>query len=353
MKKVLLSRYLVLSGLAVMSSLSQSASASHSIEFGKGSAFPVEVTLNKAEVVARYNLSTDATGEITKSQDGHKALFDVTVSFFKDKVKFDFYGSTGAAFKSSGNTFGSGVPGEEVLDYHLRRMSMTLSPAQGLDISVGSLGPSYGAGTENSYLDADGYIMGYRAKAKIENSTLVVTGGYLGDLKNPSVFDRTDRMGDLNYLQLVLTQAIGKLIVTSLEYNKIDGDDYLRGAVKIQLSQWVKLLDSLVVEDMVKMTGDEANLLAATLKSKFKNILGNILPGRDLEVALTYAYMTEDMKLPVGDKVFDGQSVRVKISLPNLIQFGKVANLGIFADYVQDIEDLDRINFESGLALTF
>jgi hypothetical protein len=353
MIQTLKNQFLAISGLVMITSLSQSAFAAHSIEFGKDSAFPVEITLNKAEVIARYNLSTDLAGEITKSQDGHRAVFDVTVSFFKDKVRFDFYGSTGATFKSSGNTFGSGTPGEEVLDYKLRRMSMTLSPGKGLDVSFGGLAPSYGAGTENSYLDGDGYIMGYRAKAKIENSTLVVTGGYLGDLKEPSVFDRMDRMGDLNYLQVLLTQAIGQLIVTSLDYNHVDGDSYLRGAVKIQLSQWVKFLDSLVVEDMVKMTGDEANLLAATLKSKFKDIFGERLPGRDLEIALTYAYMTDEVKLPVGDKIFDGHSVRVKISLPNLVKFGKVASMGIYADYVQDVADLDRLAFESGLLLSF
>jgi hypothetical protein len=339
--------------LCLLSSTTATRAESRPIlEFASDTDYPVEIKLNGGEIITRYQLSTNDGGDIVNNTDQERVVFDVTVSFFKGKVRFDFTGTSGSTFAGSFGSTGLGSS-DPNLAFYLRRLSMTLTPKSGLELSLGSLTPEFGAGTENSYLDADGYIMGYRARASILKGQLVVTGGYLGDFKDPSVFNRLDRLDDFNYLQIVLTQTIGELVRASLEYNQIDGQNYARGALNFDVSKWAKFLDSILTEDMIRLSSENpANLLAVTLSKRFKDVFGGALPGRDLQTSLTYAFMTENLDLPIGDHVFEGHSVRLRLAIPNLVKFGSTS-LGLFTDYTQSFSDFDHFRAEAGLILKF
>ena len=103
--RALLSAGAVFSALLIPLSLqSVRADGRPMIEIGDDTSFPIEIKLNNGEVVTRYQLSTDDGGDIVNNTDQERVVFDVTVSFFKGKVRFDFMGSTGSSFAGS---FGS------------------------------------------------------------------------------------------------------------------------------------------------------------------------------------------------------------------------------------------------------
>src|SRR5690606_12122643 len=124
--------------------------------------------------------------------------------------------------------------------------------------------------------------------------------GFVGDFEEPSVFQRVDRLDQFNYFQAVLTRSIGELIQGSLEYSSIDEDDFVRGALKLDLSEWTSLLDALVLEDMTSIDRSDAlNVFAAKLQSRFR-----IVGEQDLKLDASYTHRTEGIEFPLGDKVF-------------------------------------------------
>lgn len=341
--------------IIAVSCLSVSAMAAEpkQLTFNDDGALPVSVVLNKGEIATRYQLSTNENGDVTKRTEQEKALLDVTIGFFKgNRVRIDLVGMTGSSFGGSFDSFGTGVGSKQDFAFHLRRVSITYTPKKGYEITTGSMAPEYGAGSEAAYLDNDGYIMGYRAKAKLtEDSQLVITSGYLGSFKNPNVFDRTGDFANINYVQAVLNQTINQLIRTSVEVDSIDGDAYLRGALKLKMDQWVKFLDTLVVEDLTRVTGGSAYAILMTLNAKFKALLGE---GRDLTVALTLASQQGDLNLLIGDHTFaKTTSARIRVMAPKLIEKKGVASGALFVDFVESLEDLEKIRAEIGMIVSF
>ena len=156
-------------------------------------------------------------------------------------------------------------------------------------------------------------------------------------------------MDDFNFVQAVYTRAIGEVIRASVEYDHIDKGDYARAAIKIDLGQWTNLLDSVVFEDMVGMSSDQGiNVFATKLTKRFAKAVA----GKDLVVDARYLYRTDGIDLPIGDKVFVGQSLRFTTTIPNIYSWKKI-KLGMYADFIQSLDDFDRIRAELGLALKF
>ena len=209
--------------------------------------------------------------------------------------------------------------------------------------------PEYGAGTENTTFDNDGYIMGYRAAVSIEKGELVVTGGFVGDLKKPDVFARFNRMDDFNFLQAVYTRAIGDTVKASLDYDYLDGGNYARGAIKVDLKKWTKLLDAVLFEDMIgTKDSDISQVFATKLSKRFKNVFGE----KGISIDASYVYRTDDFNVPIGDKIYKGQQVRFQCALTDVYKT-KTSTLTLFTDYIQSLSDLDLVRFETGLTYKF
>lgn len=312
---------------------------------------PVSIKLNDGQLALRYRLQTDGNGVLTHNVLQQLALFDVTIAFFKNRVCIDLRGTTGGTFESPWGNTGIGT-GDVNLAFYLRRMSLTLNATSGLEVTVGSMAPSFGAGSENSYLDQDGYVMGYRARVAFDKGDLVVTGGYVGDYDDPNVFTRLKRLGEFNYAQVILTRALGEIVRASLDYTYLNGDHYARGAMQLDVSRWVKFLDTITIEDMLKVSsaGREAvsNILAVRLSKRFQDLFA----GREMQAVLTYTYRTEAMDIPIGDKIFMGHGVRLNVLLPNLVA-GARGKLGVYLDYIQSFTDFTRLRAELGLIFRF
>ena len=317
------------------------------------------VTLNEAKVETRYRYQTDKMGNEVANLFEHRALFDVTVSFFEDKVRIDLQGATGGSFSSTWGESGGDSASSDApdLNFYLRRLSITLAPTKGIELTGGSFGPQLGAGSDSTYLSKEGYIMGYRAKVSYDKGYVVVTGGYVGDFNNPNVFDRFERLtktDEFNYLQVLIHHQINQMVQGSLDYTRLNGEDYVRGALKISVAKWTKFIDSITVEGIARLknediAGDEvAKAIAVTLKKKFENLLA----GRNLEVALTYLYQDGDMKMPMSEYNMEGNSLRLRFACDNLVDF-KWGSVTAYIDMTQNLDDLDEQRIEGGIGLVF
>ncbi len=310
---------------------------------------PVTVTLEDGRTAVRYLMKESATGATTADTMQELIVLDVIVHFFKDKARLELQGGTGGAFEVSWDNSGIGTPTTMSKDFNLRRVALTINAARNIDLTVGSMAPEYGAGTENSTFDNDAYIMGYRAKAKIEKGTLVVTGGFVGDYKNPNVFNRFGRMDEFNFVQAMYTRAIADAIQGSIEYDRLDKVDFARGAVKFDLKKWTSILDAVVFEDMKSLDNETAqNTFATKITKRFKSLF----LGQDVQFDAYYVYKSDRFDIITADKTFKGRQLRFTMTLPDLLKTKKT-KLVLFADYVQSIDDLDMKRAEAGLTYKF
>ena len=318
------------------------------VGIGGGDTPPILVRLNNGQLAARYRLQDGADGALLFNDLQHMVLLDVTVSFFEGKVRLDFQAGSGASFGAGWGNTGVGEH-DANLDFGFRRLSITLVPKEGMEFSIGSLAPEFGAGSEDSSFDMNGYITGYRAKVTVLDGELVVTTGNI-NLNDPNVFDRFGDRDDINYLQVAITQAIGEIVRGTLEYSQYEGEHYARAALRFDVSKWTKFLDAITIEDMARLSSDHpGNALAVTLSKRFKDLLA----GRDLSVGLSYLFRTGMTDYPLGEYAFDGHSLRVKVGVPDLIDLGNKAKFGLFVNFVQSLSDFDEFRAEVGFAIRF
>ena len=309
---------------------------------------PVVVELNKGKLALRYRLQTDEFGDLSHNTLQDQVLFDISIGFLQNQVKINFTLASGGKFTGGWGDLGLGSH-DPALEIYLKRLTLTLNPTEGLSLSVGSMAPEYGAGSENSYFDKDGSIMGYRAKVAIHNGELVVTGGFVGDYENPNVFNRMHYLGEVNYVQMILTQAIGEIVKASVDYTNHDQTNYLRAAVQFKVDKWVNFLDSITLEDLVALSRDDLkNVFAVKLSKKFKSLIA----GKDLKAGLVYAFNPNDIEMLIGDKIVDGHSIRVQLAIPNIIKT-KSASYGVFFDVLESLTDLRQVRAELGLMIKF
>ena len=105
-------------------------------------------------------------------------------------------------------------------------------------VQAGSLYINRGQSTEATTYDNDGYVMGERTSLKrgdlIGLDEVSVTTGYLGDLNTPSVFSRTGRMLDQNYLQVLVMRTVGSRLAVSADYSRVAGRATWRQALALR-----------------------------------------------------------------------------------------------------------------------
>lgn len=310
------------------------------------------VTINKAAVDFRYRIDdSQLADQLQRMQSS--GIMDVTVSVFEDKVALNIAATTGSGFGSTFDDTGL-LDGEEDLNLNIRRLSIVLKPNNKVEVEVGSMAVDNGMGSENTGIEESGYIMGYRAKVKFEKGELVVTGGFLGDFNNPNVFDRDTNLwdtDDFNYVSAMFNHQIGKIITASIGATIYDDDNYFHGAMKLDTRQWISFLDSVSVEGTVMDSDDHEDLKAiygVTLAKRFENAIGT----KDLELALSYLHADEGLRLPRGSRALDGDSVDVRVKLPNLVE-ARHYTIGLYAGYTHSLEDTEQSRFEAGVSINF
>lgn len=338
--------------LAVYPLLAATANAADQTIFELGSASEpdVRMSIDQAEVASRYQIVTDQNGNAINKDIQDRVLLGVKVSFFNNRVRIEMQSLSGGTFAAAFNRTGM-ITGEGRFDFNIRRLFLTAVPLQGVEVSLGSLGPEFGAGSENSNLDNDGYIVGYRARVEIKDGSIVVTTGYLGDFQNPNAFDRFHRLDELNYVQALVNYQLMQYVRASLEFDRVGSANYVRPALTIGISQWTQFADSLMVEALFPLhDGQDAKAVSAGISKRVKDVFGSLLPNRELLISANYQFARLQAALPFGDHVFLGNSMRFQVRLAKLFSFPG-GDLDSFIDYVQSLDTTKRHRLELGLAL--
>jgi hypothetical protein len=134
----------------------------------------------------------------------------------------------------------------------VRHLYFQAKPVKGLEFSYGSLPIAKGVGSEATSYDDDGYVMGGRISVKRPKQfwfdEMSVTYGYLGDIFEPNLFRRLDRVKTSNYHQFLLRKKFnnGKIDV-STDYTFQNGTDTMREAAVFDVKK-TKVLDTIRVE---------------------------------------------------------------------------------------------------------
>lgn len=319
--------------------------------------------LHDLSVTTRYRMQSDRDAENTQRLQ-LKINLDMSLLFFKEKVQVNFQGGTGARFGSAWSDTGIGDADRD-LDLALRRLSVTFEPADVFGVEIGSMAPLAGVGTDNTSLDSDGWITGYRARVTISDAEITMTGGYLGDFSQPNVFARLDRMDELNYFQVQLQNKLSEILSASLDYQYFgeepDGptedSSLIRGAIKLDVAKWTTLLDSLKGEyglGLGEQESDSYGLFAVTGQKNFSSV--ESLGGRPAKISVSYLHRTDDvaeLPIPIEDKGFAGSSYRLQASILDLFNGRGRGKWSTKVDWTQSLEDCDEWRCEVSLGWEF
>ena len=135
--------------------------------------------------------------------------------------------------------------------FYVRRLSLDISPIEGLQAQYGSLDIDRGVSTEMTSYDNDGYIAGERISIKrpknIFADEISVTYAYIGDIYTPNFFERADRLKQNNYDQFLVRKKFLKRADTSFDYTYQDTWGIYRAATLVDTHE-THVFDSIRVE---------------------------------------------------------------------------------------------------------
>jgi hypothetical protein len=190
-----------------------------------------------ASVSTRFRHVESLMGVTTASNQQHQIAI-------KGDLRLDAAGTlTLHAGLFSGDTFtggwnntgpGTGVAQSRVF---LKRLYFEAKTLRGIEVQAGGLEFARGESTELTSYDYDGYLVGERLAIRRADRVFLdevtVTYGFVGDLRQPSVFARLPRLGRANYHQFELAKQAGKRLRISGDYTSESGIDTLREAVTL------------------------------------------------------------------------------------------------------------------------
>lgn len=142
----------------------------------------------------------------------------------------------GDSFVASWNPRGLG--GGSSNRVFLKQLFVTAKPRNGVEFQYGALPIARGESSEITSYDNDGYLTGQR----LTLSDLTITAAYLGDFNTPSVTRRWQRLGEINYRQLLVKRRLTDRLTASAEFTDADGERTFRQALAIRPSAGVELI---------------------------------------------------------------------------------------------------------------
>jgi hypothetical protein len=237
-------------------------------------------------------------------------IYQVQYQFFaRGKLKFDSRGhyyagfrlSTGDVFSHSWNGTGAG-DGSFATNVYLKELYVSASPSKSIEIQFGGI--NRGESTEITSYSNNGYLMGQRVAVrrpdKLFFDEVSATGAYLGDPEKPGVFQRTHRLGRMNYHQFQVSKRIHEQISFSADYTFRDGIETLRQALKLYFFKR-SFLDSILFENYQRVDWHPAWGCAVTAqKALVRRVL---LTGGFVDIDGSFTDWNAD-KLGRGKRVF-------------------------------------------------
>src|SRR5262249_48123066 len=148
-------------------------------------------------------------GKVTLRDEFYKISTRVQVNLLGEGTTYlQARGESGRAFNASYDFTGLGLH-DRFWSFNLKSLYLGQKIGRHLEAQAGGIEYDWGAGTEATYSDNDGWLEGYRLRYTGSGRWLPgkvsVTVGFVGDFLQPNAFARLRRMGDENYVQLLAT----------------------------------------------------------------------------------------------------------------------------------------------------
>lgn len=217
---------------------------------------------------SRYRWVKASDGRLMSSTVQWQPQVRARVLFDRDRRYSLHVGAfSGSQFISGWNNTGAGI-GQFAGDFNVKQLFVSAAPIDGLELQAGGLYMLRGQSTEVTSYDNDAYIVGERVSWRPSRGPLTevsATAGYIGDYREPNVFERLDRINDWNYGQLLIGWRMGDRIQASAEYTHEDGRDILRQGVSLRLPATAGWLRAVRLEAYERVSPDTAVGVNATV----------------------------------------------------------------------------------------
>lgn len=226
------------------------------------------IDLQHVHLSSRYRWIEASDGRLMSSTVQWQPQIRARALFDRDKKYSLHVGAfSGSQFISGWNNTGGGV-GPFTGDFNVKQLFVAAQPVASLELQAGGLYILRGESTEVTTYDNDAYIVGERVSWRPTVGPLAevsATAGYIGDFREPSVFDRLHRMNEWNYGQLLVGARLGPNIRVSADYTYEDGRDILRQGLTVRMPSSVKVLSALKLDVYERVDPEPAqgfNLIA-------------------------------------------------------------------------------------------
>jgi len=234
-----------------------------------------------ADGFTRFRYMDKAEKKVTDRDLQYKISTRVQVDLIGDGTTYiQGRGESGRSFTSSFDYSSIGM-NKGYWSFNLKSLFVGQKIGNHLEAQAGGIEYDWGAGTEATYADYDGWLEGYRLRYSGEGkgwmpNRIGVTVGYVGDFTRPNVFARFDRMTDENYIQVLAYKKLGTRDV-SAEFDSIESVRYTRAALRWQKLPLV-VADELSVEAIGRVSDTDRLGWSSSL---FKTIdhKGRVRPG--------------------------------------------------------------------------
>lgn len=246
----------------------------------------------------------------------------------KGRIYFQSRIESGSAFNSSWPNTGAGRARRQwVVNAKSLFWGLKFSPHA--EMQVGGIEFDRGAGTEATYADNDGFLVGYRMRLEGKGQGWLpgkfsVTVGHVGDFKKPNFFSRIDRMGEANYVQVLAQKDFGegRNRTASAEFDSIAGIQFLRGAMR-----WKKLptrvLDDAQVEAIARTSDNPSFGWSARLGRRIDQ-------GGRVRAGVIYSYIPTGVFDKNGKQVMlNGDAIVLGRRLGGVLRFAPFKNFTV------------------------
>ena len=209
------------------------------------------LTLDTASISTRFRHIGNFLGATTASNQQYQVALKGAFSV-DEGGRFTLHAGvfTGNIFTGGWNNGGPGT-GDGQSNLFLKQLYMGAKPVAGVELQYGGIEFARGESSEITSYDFDGYLVGGRLIIQRPKSAffdqISVTYGYVGDLTQPNVLRRLDRLNQSNYHQFLLTKHVGGWLRISGDYTVDNRVETFRQAVTLRARE-IRFADSLHFE---------------------------------------------------------------------------------------------------------
>jgi len=207
--------------------------------------------LQAASIATLYLFVKNGRGVTTANQQQYQVAI-------RGRFKFDAKGRfsinaglyTGPNFVAGSNNTGLGLAGAQS-NLYLKHLYLSARPLAGIEFQYGSLDIWHDESTDITGYAYNGYVAGERISIERPQDLffddISIAFGYVGDLTNPGVAKRFDRLAQSNFHRFMLKKNIRGRAWTSVDYTFQSGIQTWREAIRVRATE-LRAVDTLHAE---------------------------------------------------------------------------------------------------------